>query len=127
MFDCVTVDLSFPLGRELIYKEDRRSGGNREKEGERGTNSRDQGKHTREMLALAAGLNCLIIVTGCSTRNNSAIAAVITTTTISTPSTTTAMPLSWRWMVHHKIGNLWSFTPKVILTEGFTTKDQQKT
>ena len=77
----------------------------------------DRGKHTQEMLAPAVRLNCLIIVTGCSTRNNTAIAAVITKTTVTTPSTT-ALPLGWRWMVHHKIGNLWSFIPKDILTEG---------
>ena len=80
----------------------------------------DKGKHIQEMLAPAAGLNCLIIVTGCTSRNNTAIAAVITTTTITT-STATAMPLDWRWKIHHKIGNLWSFIPKLILTERFTT------
>ena len=63
----------------------------------------DRGKHTQEMQAPAARLNCLIIVTGCSTRNNTAIAAVITKTTVTT-STTTAMPLDWRWMIHHKYG-----------------------
>ena len=63
---------------------------NREKEVQ--TVEVDQGKHAQEMLAPAARLNCLIIVTGCSTRNNTAIEAVITKTTVTT-STTTAMPL----------------------------------
>ena len=67
----------------------------------------DQGKHTQEMLAPAARLNCLITVTRCSTRNNTAIAEIITKTTVTT--STTALPLGWRWMVYHKIGNLWSF------------------
>ena len=57
------------------------------------------------MLAPAAKVNCLITVTGCSTRNNTAIAEVITKTTVTT-STTTALTLGWKWMVHHKIGNL---------------------
>ena len=76
----------------------------------------DQEKHTQEMLAPAARLNCLINVTGCSTRKNTAIPAFITKTAVTTLITAT-MPLGWRWMVHHKIGNLWSFIPKVILTE----------
>ena len=57
------------------------------------------------MLAPAARVSCLITVTGCSTRNNTAIAEVITKTTVIT-STTTALTLGWKWMVHHKIGNL---------------------
>ena len=50
------------------------------------------------MLAPAARLNCLIIVTGCSTRKNTATAAVITKTAV-TKSTTTTMPLGWRWSI----------------------------
>ena len=52
----------------------------------------DQEKHTQEMLAPAAArLNCLIIVTGCSTRKNTAKAAFLTKTAVTT-LTTTAMP-----------------------------------
>ena len=65
----------------------------------------DQGKHTQEMVAPAARLNCLIIVTGCSTRKNTAKAAFITKTAVTT-LITAAMPLGWRWMAYHKIGNL---------------------
>ena len=93
----------------------------RKKEKEVQTVEIDKEKHKQEMLAPAARLNCLIIVTGCSARNNTAIAAVTTKTTVTT-SSTTALPLGWRWMVHHKIGNLWSFIPKVILTEGLQLK-----
>ena len=63
----------------------------------------DQEKHAQEMLASAAILNCLIKVTECSTRNNTATAAFITKTAVTT-LTTTGMPLGWRWMIHHKIG-----------------------
>ena len=75
-----------------------------------------QEKHTQEMQASVAGLNCLVIVTERCTRTAS-IAAVITTTTTSiaavitttTTTTTTAMPQDLRCLVHHKSGNLWSF------------------
>ena len=76
----------------------------RERESERGGQLRveiAQTEHTQEMQALVAGLNCLAIITECSTKTTIATAAVITTTT--------GMPQDWRWLVHHKSGNLWSF------------------
>ena len=47
--------------------------GKRERKEEELTVEIDQGKHIQEMLAPAAGLNCLIIVAGFSTWNNTAI------------------------------------------------------
>ena len=104
-----------------MHREDRRRGGERERERERERESREreerererggqlrvenaQAEHTQEIQASVAGLNCLATVTECSTKNsNHPTAAVITTTT------KTGMPRDWRWFVHHKSGNLWSF------------------
>ena len=57
----------------------------RERERERGgqlTVEIAQAKHTQEMQASFAGLNCLAIVTECSTGTTTSTAAVITSTTI---------------------------------------------
>ena len=67
MFDCVSVYMG---DREKERKERERK---RERKGEELTVEIDQGKHTQEMLEPAAGLNCLIIVSGFSTWNNTAI------------------------------------------------------
>ena len=92
-----------------MHREDRRRGGERERERKRERGGQltveiAQAKHRKEMQASFAGLNCLAIVTECSRRTTTSTAAVITTTTI-----TTGMPRDWRWLVHHKSGNLWSF------------------
>ena len=96
-----------------IYRREREGGGRdrereRERERERGGQlgvEIAQAEHTQEMQASVAGLNCLAIVTEFGTKTTTATAAVITTTT----TITTGMPRDWRWLVHHKSGNLWSF------------------
>ena len=71
-------------GRERKVERERKRERERERERERGgqlTVEIAQAKHTQEMQASFAGLNCLAIVTECTTRTTSK-AAVITTTTI---------------------------------------------
>ena len=66
---CLTV---FQSTWEIERKKGKRER-KRERKGEELTVEIDQGKHTQEMLEPAAGLNCLIVVTGFSTWNNTAI------------------------------------------------------
>ena len=90
--------------KERERERERERESQRERESERGGQLRveiAQAEHTQEMQASVAGLNCLAIVTECSTKTTTSTAAVKTTTT--------GMPQDWRWLVHHKSGNLWSF------------------
>ena len=50
------------------------------------------------------------------------MAAVITAaTTTATAAAAAAKPRGSRWLVNHKIENLWSFVSKTILMEGSRT------